>query len=36
MKMRTKKILEYMGLIINNLRKRRVGGLDRDYTGIHV
>ena len=36
MKRRTKKILDYMDLIINYLRKRGVGGLDRDYTGILI
>ena len=29
-KRRTTNILEYVGLIINYLRKRRVGGIDRD------
>ena len=35
-KSRTTKIFDYMGLIINYLRKRRVGGLYRDYTGIMI
>ena len=30
----TTNILDYMGLIINYLRNRRVGVLERDYTGI--
>ena len=36
MKRRTKMILDYVGLIINYLRKRRVGGLERYYTGISI
>ena len=27
---RTTQILDYMGLILNDLRKRRMGGLERD------
>ena len=30
MKMRTTKILDYEGLIINYFRKSRVGGIERD------
>ena len=30
------KKLDYVGLIINHLRKRRVGGLERDWTGILI
>ena len=30
------KIFDYMSLIINYLRKRRVGVLERDYTGILI
>ena len=33
-KSKTTKLLDYMDLIINYLKKRRVGGFDRDYTGI--
>ena len=36
MKMRTTKLLDYMGLIINYLRNRRTGGIDKDYTGILI
>ena len=35
-KRRTTKIMEYMGLIINYLRKTRVGGLERDYMGVFI
>ena len=33
--MSTKK-LDYVDLIINDLNKRRVGGFDRAYMGIHI
>ena len=35
-KRRTKNKLDHMGLIINYLNKRRVGGLERAYMGIHI
>ena len=34
--MRNIKLLDYMGLIINYLKKRRVWGAERDYTVILI
>ena len=35
-KMRTLKLYYYVALIINCLKRRRLGGLDRDYMGVLV
>ena len=35
-KSNNKKILDYVGLIINHLRKMKVGGFERYHTGILI